>query len=134
MKRGVKPLIKKMGRSEIEDLCPRKNWSLVDFKTAVEHFDDIPYDSFWIDGYEDSYGEMRPLLAYKKEGELFFETCSPNFFQYCVVIKNEETKDTVYSKVTGLLEDRKNILNTDDSFERAKIEEALSIISNILEQ
>jgi len=105
----IKPLVKKMGRKEIEDLCDRKGWTLIDFETASEFVDSIPHNIFWVDGYSiDEYaekeGELRPNVAFKKDGELFLTTCHPNWLQNCVVLRKKQTVMSTYKDIISLIE------------------------------
>jgi hypothetical protein len=98
-KSRIKPLVKKMSRREIEELCERKKWRLIDEDFAVSNLDAIPYDMFWISGYADSYGENRPKLLMKTAGGHEVTTCHPNFLEHCVVIKKDRTIVDEYEKI-----------------------------------
>ena len=105
----IKPLVKKMGREEIEELCDRKGWTLIDFETASMFVDDIPYSTFWVAGYSvekfsDTDIETRPNVAFKKDGELFLTTCHPNWLQNCVVLRREQTVMSTYEDILSMIE------------------------------
>jgi len=113
-KNRIKPLVKKMTRGEVEELCSRKEWSLIDFKTAKSFSDSIPYDVFWVDGNsEDAYsgkdGDVRPNIAFKKGGDLIMTTCHPICLQNCVVLRKEQTIMSAYRAMLSLIEGARNI-------------------------
>ena len=86
----IKPLIKKMGREEIETLCERKGWTIISKEIAERNINSIPYSTFWVSG-NDIEDENRPLVATKTEEGLKVESCSPSFMMYSVVLKEERT-------------------------------------------
>ena len=90
MKSRIKPLIKKMGRSEIVELCERKGWDIITTEDAKEHIDEIPYRDFWV-AETNPDDEDRPYVATVRDGKFVTLNCSPSFLQHCVVVKRKKT-------------------------------------------
>jgi len=81
----VNELCKKMGRKTIEEYCVKKNWRLPTFEEAIKINKDYGYNNFWIEGYEDSEGEQRPLLFIN--GKKI--TVNPMFMEKIVVFEKQ---------------------------------------------
>ena len=86
----IKPLIKIMGREEIETLCERKGWTIISKEVAERHLDEIPYKTFWVTG-RDENDENRPYIATKSDDGLIIESCNPSFMMKSVILKEERT-------------------------------------------
>lgn len=130
-KNRIKPLIKKMGRGEIEELCPKKGWTIIDFESALKNIDEIPYDCFWVSEYDDDNGETRPCIAIKTENGLEKTTCNKNFMQYCVVLRPKKGIDSSISAIDRELEYLLSIKH-DNSIDELKVSTAmLSIVKRI---
>ena len=78
----IKQLVQKMGRDTVENLCKEKNWKLL---TEADITEEIKDKVFWIEGYADSEGELRPLFY--NAGKI--ETLHKNFMINIIVLRED---------------------------------------------
>lgn len=43
----IKLLVKKMSITELDELCKKKNWSIITFEDAADNMNIIYYKNFW---------------------------------------------------------------------------------------
>ena len=121
----IKPLLKKMCRAEIEELCERKNWSIISYDIALKYIDLIPYDKFWINELNEE-DEFRPFLVAKRDDGLARITCSPNFMMHAVVLKEDRT---ISVEIRDSLENMKKAMKMSDS--EHELQKIIKIVSGL---